>query len=431
MNIDYDRLRLDGIYKQDDQGSLMLRVKAPAGVLSSEQVAKVCDISEKYSNGMLHVTTRCSLEFHWLKYRDLPEIWRAMASVGLTSRGACGGAVRGVSCGTSFAPGFASVQLMAARIQRHFAGNPRFEGLPKKFKISVEGSLEGGRHLMQDAALVLQGGDSDSPAWDLWVAGGLGREPMEGFLYERSLSEHQVLPLLEALVQVHREQTPKGKRLKHVVQSIGQQSLRDLVEEKRRIQPVYELVEGFPRQFTPGSGAPPVEAVVFAGEIKAPTLRQLGSVASRHGGGYLVLTAEQNVALFPESQEAEAPIRAELAALGFDGDSPEQQILMRICPGSHQCRMGLAPTRDLARAMLPALSDGAKKLSFALSGCPNSCAQAQLAQVGIFACKSVKQEDGSRKPLYNLLRRQGEGFGTVVAEALDEQALLAEIGKIS
>ncbi len=430
MPIDYDRLRLDGVYKQNEQGQLMLRVKAPAGVLSTEQALKIATISERFSNGMLHLTTRCSVEFHWLSDTDLPQIWRELSSVGLTSRGACGGAVRGIACSTTFSPGFGKAQLAASRFQKHFAGNPRFEGLPKKFKVGVEGSAQGGRHLIQDAGIVYVGESDQGPLFDLWAAGGLGREPMEAFLYERAVPENQLLPLLEALVEVHRENTPKGKRLKHVVQALGQQEVRRLVEQKRQVRPVYEQIEVFEKYFTSKADLTPVEAVVFAGEIRADIFRRLAEVARDHAEGYLALTANQNVALLPGTLTDIAKLEQEVKACGFLSGEAEQDVCFRICPGSHQCRMGLAPTRDVTRSILTALGDRGRKLSFAISGCPNACAQPQLADVGILARKSLKQEDGSRKPLFELQRRSGEGFGVAVATDLEESSLIEAICRI-
>ncbi|MEJ2199461.1 MAG: hypothetical protein P8X63_00375, partial [Desulfuromonadaceae bacterium] len=165
--IDYAKLRLDGIYQQNGDGALMLRIKIPAGVLSAEQALKICDLSEQFSNGLLHLTTRGSMELHWLRHPDLPAIFRQLAAVGLTSRGACGGAVRGISCSTTLAPGFNQVQPLVRRLHRHFAGNPHFEGLPKKFKISVEAGYQEARHLIQDVGLVHVGDGH----YDVWIAG--------------------------------------------------------------------------------------------------------------------------------------------------------------------------------------------------------------------------------------------------------------------
>lgn len=417
--IDYARLRLDGIYQQNADGDLMLRVKLPAGVLSAEQAAKIAAVSEGFSNGRLHLTTRGSIELHWLRYEKLSAVTTALAAVGLTSRGACGGAVRGISCSTSFAPGFEPVQALARRLHRHFTGNPHFEGLPKKFKIGIDAGYQGSRHLIQDVGLVRV----DGGRYDVWIAGGLGREPRAGFLYEKGTAEEQLLPLLEGVVRAYRKHVPAPKRLKYLAQQVGQERLRELIAAERSGAPA-----SFPFTYLePALTAVPTAGVVtvpvFAGELPAATLQRLAELAAAHGGGFLAVTADQNLALVPSDAAARRDIEAALAGEHL-ADHPEGiESTLRLCPGSHLCRMGLAPTRDLARRLPAALGPQGRRLSWAISGCPNSCAQPQLAEVGILVSKAVKEASGERQPRFNLLRRSGEGLGTPIATDLGLEEL--------
>ncbi|NTW99721.1 MAG: nitrite/sulfite reductase, partial [Geobacteraceae bacterium] len=141
--------RLDGIYKQRQDDFYMQRVKLAAGVISARQARDVAAISTRFGLGTIHLTTRGSIEIHWLKEEDLPQVNRELTKSGLTSRGACGGAVRGITCGSQGALGFPALESLARRIHRHFTGNPRFERLPKKFKIGIESDAGDGRHLIQ------------------------------------------------------------------------------------------------------------------------------------------------------------------------------------------------------------------------------------------------------------------------------------------
>ena len=146
--LDLQAIRIDGIYKQRQEGFFMQRVKLAAGVISAIQARKVAAISARFGQGTIHLTSRGSMEIHWLKAEDLPLVKRELATVGLTSRGACGGAVRGITCSSQGAAGFPLLEALARRLHRHFTGNPRFEGLPKKFKIGIEADAEGrGEHL--------------------------------------------------------------------------------------------------------------------------------------------------------------------------------------------------------------------------------------------------------------------------------------------
>ena len=138
MTLDPQKLRIEGTYEQRQPGYFMQRIKVPGGLLSAEQALKVADIAERFARGALHLTSRASIELHWVEGDALPEIARMLASVGLTSRGACGGAVRGIVCSTPFLEGFSAAQVLARKLHHHFTQNPHFEGLPKKFKICVD-----------------------------------------------------------------------------------------------------------------------------------------------------------------------------------------------------------------------------------------------------------------------------------------------------
>jgi len=426
MSIDFAALRLDGIYQQNAENDLMLRVKIPAGVLSCEQADKIADIAERFAGGRVHLTCRGSIELHGLRHEQLATIMPMLAAVGLTSRGACGGAVRGIVCSTSFAPGFALVQSLARRLHRHFAGNPHFEGLPKKFKIAVEAGYTGARHLIQDLAVVCT--DAQAGRFDVWCAGGLGREPQPAFCYARELNEEELLPLIEAMVRVYAAGTPAGKRLKHLLREIGEPTFRDQVEARRR--------HGSPPQLRPSvagaliaDGARVVTLPVFAGELSAAGLRRAAGLAGRFCGGFFAISSDQDLLLPLAAPGDEAALRQELAAQSpANGSAP---VVFRICPGSHECRMGLAPTRDVAAELLDIVTAGhLQGTTFAISGCPNSCSQPQLAGIGIVTRKRLRDADGNPDPRFELLQRRDEGFGTVVATDLDRTQLLQALREL-
>ena len=208
---DQKNVRIEGIYAQRQEGYFMQRVKLAAGVISSQQARTVVNVAESFGKGTVHLTSRGSMEVHWLQGKDLPAIKQEFAKVGLTSRGACGGAVRGVTCSSQGAAEFPQLESLARRLQRHFTGNPRFEGLPKKFKIGIDAAYDGGRHLIQDFGLVFAGTEDGSPSYDVWCAGGLGRAPRPAFLFEGKVSEDPIIPLAEAVITVYRSHTPAGR----------------------------------------------------------------------------------------------------------------------------------------------------------------------------------------------------------------------------
>jgi sulfite reductase (ferredoxin) len=428
MIMDKGQLRLEGIYPQRQKEFFMQRVKLPAGIVSSEQALKVAQIAERFARGLAHLTTRGSIELHWLTEADLAVVAAQLASVGLVNRGACGGAVRGVVCGSLGAAGAPALEALARRIHRHFTGNPRFEKLPKKFKIGIEADTTSGRHLIQDVGLVPAPSQDGRPRFNVWVAGGLGREPTPGFLLVEGVLEDSLLPLIETILRIYQENTPPPKRLKHFVREIGQDAFRELV----LADPA--LLEELPTSPSlslslvpvPESGACRLEIPVFAGELTSSGLASLAGIAGRHCGGMLMVTGEQNIVLHLAAGSDPALVQAELADAGFAGLAPRDRVTFRVCPGNHECIAGLAPTREVAGALLDAMGPVAQGLSWAISGCPNCCAQPQLSQAGVVASRLVSDSEG-RTPRFELYRAGSGSFAEAVQQGLTLDALLEEV----
>lgn len=427
MNYNPQQLRLDGIYQQPGDDQWMQRIKIPAGVLASEQATKIASLADNYAGSRVHLTTRGSIELHDLRSEDLAEVNRGLASVGLTGRGACGGAVRGIACSTSFSPHFLACQALARKLQRHFVGNPHFEGLPKKFKIGVDGDRTEGRHLIQDTGLVHSGEKDGQPLWDVWCAGGLGREPQAGMLLGERIPEARIIPLIEGIIRVYSAGAEKGKRLKHLVNTIGENEFRDRLRATTPAPPQPIQTSGLGETLGLRHSEEPLTVPVFAGELTAANLRQLARLAQEHSQGCLLVTADQDIAFLPANKKNRAALQQGLTSLGLGDQSNAPQPCFRICPGSHECRMGLSRTRDLARKIIDRLPPAALDKRFAIAGCPNSCSQPQLADIGIVTRKLVKDKAGHHSPRFDLLCRETANLGTPAVQDLGLQELLDTI----
>ena len=428
MTMERQNFRLEGVYPQRQKEFFMQRIKLPAGIISSEQAGKVAQIAERFARGLAHLTTRGSIELHWLSEEDLAPVAAQLASVGLVSRGACGGAVRGVVCGSLGTAGAPALEALSRRIHRHFIGNPRFETLPKKFKIGIEADTASGRHLIQDVGLVPAPSQDGRSRYDVWVAGGLGREPTPGFPLLQGVLEESLLPLIETVLRLYRDNTPPPKRLKHFVRQIGQEAFRNLVLSDPAILEELPSAPSFSASLVPvpESGAHRVEVPVFAGELSCGGLASLAEIAGRHCGGMLMITGNQNVALHPEAGSDPSLVLDALRAAGFAGQEPRDLVSFRICPGNHECIAGLAPTREIAGLLLDAMGPQAQALTWAISGCPNCCAQPQLAQAGVVASRLVSEADG-RAPRYDLYRAGAGPFAESVQQELAQEALLEAV----
>lgn len=423
--------RLNGVYAQRQPDYYMQRIKLPAGVISAEQAVKVAQIADRFARGMIHLTTRGSMELHWLTSEDLPLVARQLELVGLNGRGACGGAVRGVVCGSLSAGANSPLEAMVRRIHCHFTGNPRFETLPKKFKIAVEADTNGSRHLIQDLALI-PAADSEKEAWDVWTAGGLGREPQPAFLLAESVAAERIMPLIEVVLGLYAARTPAGKRLKHLLRDIGEKEFRSLVMAELESLPLLPYLPPLAPALLPEPAGPDhrLQAGIFTGELTGSELLGLANLAAKWADGMLLVTGDQNIVFHLPVGADLVEARQELVYAGFAGTSRRERVTLRVCPGNHECRMGLAPTRDLAAEIVALLGPQGMKQNWALSGCSNCCARPQLADAGIVVSRLVN-EDGERTPRFDLYRGDGSvQFAAVVGQGLTLEELFREIAAI-
>jgi len=422
MELDEQKLRLEGIYKQNERGEYMQRIKLAGGILSTLQAAALARLAERFGSGTLHLSTRGSIEFHGLKAGDLSAVHRGLASVGLFSRGACGGAVRGISCSSSFGPGFSRTQVLLGHFLTHFSGNPHFEGLPKKFKIAIEAGYTRSRHLIQDLALVLVDELGDDSRYDVWIAGGLGREPQPGFLLAERVVEAELLPMAETIIAIYKSWGEKGRRLKHLLNTLGEAELRRQITERRAQHSAVRFSDAFPKHLLPPEHCHRVALDIFAGELPVLRLNQLVSLAAQHGCDWFLVTPDQNIEMLVEAELA--PLQQSLVENGFKLE--DELGSLRVCPGNHECRMGLCATRDLAQRIRNDFGPRLKNRTFAISGCKNSCAQPQLADIGIISSQ-LKREGEERVARFDFYVRCGEGFGELQATGLNETELLIQL----
>jgi sulfite reductase (ferredoxin) len=312
---------------------------------------------------------------------------------------------------------------------RHFTANPRFERLPKKFKVGIEADNTGKRHLIQDFGLVLNRLEDNSALYDVWVAGGLGREPQPAILLESEVHEDRIIPLIEAVVRVYTDSAAPGKRLKHLLNSIGENEFRRRIYAEPAASELLPPVKGFAEKLAGNDYDPArrIEAYIFAGQLSAAELEQLADLSDKFSGGVLMLTPDQNIALQLAADSSTAEAHLALTAAGFTAKYPSEQIRFRICPGSHECKVGLSQTRDIAASLIDVLGDKIHHTSWALSGCHNSCSQVQLADIGITTSRMVIDESGKRSPRFDIFRGVAGGLGQKTETGLTQEELIETV----
>jgi sulfite reductase beta subunit-like hemoprotein len=409
----------------------MLRVKVPQGVLTSDQLVALADVSERYSRRFGHITTRQNIQLHFVKLHDAEPAMRRLAEAGLTTREACGNSVRNVTAcpyaGVAADEAF-DVTPYAEALTRHLLRHPMSSSLPRKFKIAFEGCPEDhARTPIHDigavAAFQEQGGVRVL-GFKVYVGGGLGAAPMQAILLEPFTPAAELLRTCEAAVRVHdRLGDRKNKataRIKFVVKRLGPDAFRKEVFAEREQLPRYTYPE---MAVTDTDEQPPVptgiapvppphgayprwrvtnvitqkqagySAVIIKlqlGDITSAQMRALASIIRRYCGGKVQVSIEQNLLLRWVRNEHLAALYTELAPLGLA--EPEANLLRDVtsCPGAETCQLGISASRGLARALEARLKEAGmagpdiERVSIKVSGCPNSCGQHHIADIGFF-----------------------------------------------
>jgi len=436
--IDPDRftsVRLQqGVYGQRQHGVNMLRVKIPGGRLSVPQLEAIADITENYSQrNIAHVTTRQSIQIHFIPLAEMPDAMRRLAEVGMTSREACGNAVRNMTaCGLSGVCPREHVDVSAYvnGATKHFLRNPLNQQLPRKFKMSFSAcEADCAQSLLHDAGVIARR-KNGLYGFTVKAGGGLGHKPREAVVVEEFIPESELMFSLEALVTLHNKYSDRTKRaksrIKFLVERFGadgflekyreefnrtKQALADQPYPKGewRLQSGSEVPgPGAPRkvfaQHQPGLFVLPVALPI--GEATPRQLHGLAALLREHGLNEIHTTQDQNLSIMNVPQEKLTVLRLGLAALDLyepvDGDN------VVACPGTSTCRLGITASTLLA----PELSGGEADLRIRVSGCHNGCAQPETGDIGIYG--EGKRMHGKLVPHYQMyFAGSGTGGGAL------------------
>jgi sulfite reductase (NADPH) hemoprotein beta-component len=437
-HIDPDRftaIRLQqGAYGQRQPGVNMLRIKIPGGRLTAEQLAAVADITENYSQrGVAHVTTRQAIQIHYIPLAEMPDAMRRLAEVGMTSREACGNAVRNMTaCGLAGVCPREHVDV-AAHVEgatRHFLRNPLNQQLPRKFKMSFSGcEADCAQSLLHDAGVIAVN-RAGQHGFTVRAGGGLGHKPRESIVVEEFITERELMFSLEALVTLHNKYSDRTKRaksrIKFLVERFGVEGFLEKYREEfartRQALADQPYPKGEWRAQTgndvPGPGAPrklfaqrqpglfvlPVALPI--GEATSQQLHGLAVLLRENGLNEIHTTQDQNLAILNVPQEKLAALRGGLALLNLHEPGAGDDVV--ACPGTSTCRLGITASTLLA----PELSGGVADLRIRVSGCQNGCAQPETGDIGIYG--EGKRMHGKLVPHYQMyFGGSGTGSGAL------------------
>ena len=242
------RLR-HGVYGQRQEGVQMIRIKIPLGLLDREKMIRLADLSEEYADGVSHVTTRQDIQYHYVDINDTPNLMRRLAEVGITTKEACGNAVRNVTCcpqsGVCRDEVFdvtPHAKAMAYFMLRH----PDAQNFGRKFKIAYSGCEQHpcGLAIMHDIGAIAKTKQIDGTevrGFKVYLGGGLGPLPYQAKLYSEFVPAAEMLPLAQSIARVFArlgEKTNRAKaRMKFLVAKLGMEEFMRLVAEERQKLP--------------------------------------------------------------------------------------------------------------------------------------------------------------------------------------------------
>jgi sulfite reductase (ferredoxin) len=421
----------------------MQRIKIPFGGITPDQMDVLADCAEEYADGVLHVTTRQDFQYHYIHIDDTPDIMRRLASVGITTREACGNSVRNVTAcplaGVCHTEVF-DVVPYAKATAKFMLGHPDAQGFGRKFKFAFSGCREEACALvnMHDMGFIavtrIRNGEEER-GFEAYVGGGLGAVPFDAKLFDPFLPEAELLPTAQAVARVFARLGEKKQRdrarIKFLIQKLGNGNtdagiveFRRLVQEERRVLPDDPMWTDFlpeaagyheqplkPPSFLNGQQRPEGFDAWYAtnvyrqkqkgyalasvtlplGDLASWQMRELADIARRFSGDNVRTTVEQNIVLRWVSETDLPDLYRELKRIGLGEPGAGTIVDVTACPGTDTCKLGIASSRGLAGELRTRLASKAfnldaavKNLRIKISGCFNSCGQHHVADLGFF-----------------------------------------------
>ena len=386
----------------------MVRVRIPNGIAAAPQLRTLADLTERYARGVADLTVRQNVQLHWVTIEDLPPLMHALWRAGLTSLGACGDVTRNVT-GCPLAGVDAEEVLDASPLvleaTRLLNGNPDFYNLPRKYKVTITGCRAWCSYPeINDVGLTaLRHPASGEIGFSLRVGGGLSTDPRLGDRLDAFVRVHQAVPVVRAVTEIFRDsdvlrEHREKARLKFLFLRHGWTAERFLEALEARLgyaldraahetppEDVYRDHVGIHPQRQPGLAY--AGATVLRGRITPAQLRAVADAADRHGDGQLRTTAMQNVVVVNVRRERVALLARELAAAGLPvGGSPFRRGTI-ACTGTEFCKLALTETKHFAKTLVEDLERRLpsfhEHMKLHVTGCPNSCGQHWIADVGI------------------------------------------------
>jgi sulfite reductase beta subunit-like hemoprotein len=445
-----------GVYGQRQPNVQMIRTKIPGGLATAAQMEKMADIADKFAAGRGHLTTRQNMQFHFIPLAVVPDLLEELGQVRLTTREACYNTVRNVTgCPLSGVCPDEIFDIAPYVRQAAFAflHKELTDNLPRKFKISFSGCasdcMAGGIHDLGFTARIVDG----KRGFRVVAGGGLGPLPSEAQVLDEFLPVERLVNRCEAVIRVfgkygNRKNKHKA-RLKFIIRERTWDWFKEQVENEYAdilanggIEAPAVVPEGFGAYAPEGqklgkdallpvlpdlppdyerwlrtnvrpqkqTGNAVVTIKVPQGNMTSQQMRAVAQIARAAGDGLVRVTIDQNltVAWVPQNRLREVYAALQQAKLAEAGANEIDDIV--TCPGAWSCNLGITKTMSLGEALRHTVAnhpdEQVRKLHIKASGCPNSCGQHWLGDIGFFG--NVRKFNGREVPYYQMLLGGGK-----------------------
>ncbi len=399
-----------------DDRYFMMRVRIDGGRLTVAQLRVIGEVSQEFARGTADITDRQNIQLHWIRIEDVPEIWRRLEAVGLSTTEACGDVPR-VIIGSPVA-GIAEDEIIDGtwaieQIHDRYIGSKEFSNLPRKFKTAISGSpLMDVVHEINDVSFVGVEHPEHGPGFDLWVGGGLSTNPRLGERLGAWVPLTEVPEVWAGVVGIFRDygyrRLRSRARLKFLMADWGAERFRQVLEDEYLERP---LVDGpapqLPQQVwrdhigvhRQQDGNFYIGFAPRVGRVDGATLTKIAEIAAEHGSDRLRTTTDQKMVVLDVPGERVESLTAALESLDLRVRPSSFRRGTLACTGIEFCKLAIVETKDRASALIDELErrlpEFDEPIGINVNGCPNSCARIQTADIGLKG-QLVTDADGNQ-----------------------------------
>lgn len=415
-----------GIYGQRQEGVQMIRIKLPYGKVTSEQLRRITEVSDKYSTGRLHITTRQDIQIHYVSLDRTPELWSELAKDDITLREACGNTVRNITAselaGVDVNEPF-DVSPYAHGLFQYLLRNPICQEMGRKFKISFSSSDEDtALSYLHDLGFIPKIKDGQK-GFKIMFGGGLGSQPAHAELLSEFVPVNEIIPTAEGIIRIFDRYGERAKRMKarmkFLIKEMGKDAFLDLVEkEKKAIAfetyeidttafdgPIAEPVLQVPQVTIEDAAAYEawkksnviaqkqagyyaIGIKVLLGDFYTDKARLLADLIKNYAANELRFSLRQNIVIRHVKEENLPFFYQELAKLGFVHLGYNSTVDITACPGTDTCNLGIASSTGIAEELEKVISVeypqylNNREIEIKISGCMNACGQHNMSAIG-------------------------------------------------